>query len=175
MSRLALDPPGRLYVHGIDSGTVAALESWKAQQDADRGCYKSQWQDKHDHVFTHAVHFSKPAQYGVPVRPDWVSRKVREIAAEGGLPALRLHGLRHSWATAALLTGEHLRLVADQLGHADTSVTDRVYMGTVRSAQDAAAGRVAALISGSRGASLEERDRNGTESQPTVVHPLALG
>ena len=68
-----------------------------------------------------------------------------------GLPGLHLHGLRHSWATAALEAGENLRAVADHLGHSDTAVTDSTYTRTVRRVQDAAALRVAALISSTRG------------------------
>jgi len=67
------------------------------------------------------------------------------------LPPLRLHGLRHSCATAALEAGERLRAVADHLGHADTAVTDRTYRHTVRSVQDVTALRVAGLIAGKRG------------------------
>ncbi len=41
-----------------------------------------------------------------------------------GLP---LHCARHTWATRALQAGKNIRWVADQLGHADPSLTLRVY------------------------------------------------
>ena len=52
---------------------------------------------------------------------------------------------------AVLDAGENLRAVADHLGHADTAVTDRTYMHTVRRLQDATALRVADLIASKRG------------------------
>ncbi len=38
-----------------------------------------------------------------------------------------LHGLRHRLATAALSNGAPLKLVAEQLGHATTAITERYY------------------------------------------------
>jgi len=34
-----------------------------------------------------------------------------------------LHGIRHSYATAALAAGEPLKVVAERLGHASTSIS----------------------------------------------------
>jgi integrase len=39
-----------------------------------------------------------------------------------------LHGIRHQAATAAILNGAPLKLVAEQLGHASTAVTERFYV-----------------------------------------------
>ena len=152
----------------LDEAAMAVLEEWREQQKRDRATYRQGWEDDADHVFTHAVRFSKPARYGVPVRPDWVTRAFHKVAARAGLPPLRLHGLRHSWATTAHLNGVTLRAIADQLGHADTSVTDRTYTATLQKVQDEAAAKVAASVTGSRGGGRQEkRDRNGTEGQST--------
>jgi integrase len=110
------------------------------------------WEDEGDHLLTHAVYFTKPPRHGVPVRPDWVTMAFRRLVDGSGLPDLNLHGLRHSWATAAYDAGEPLRAVSDHLGHADTSITDRIYTHAVRRVQDATALRVAALITSKRGA-----------------------
>ena len=113
--------------------------------------YRNVWEDADDHVFTHCGYCASPRRYGVPVGPGWVTAAFRDVQAGSGLPGLHLHGLRHSWATAALEAGENLRAVADHLGHSDTAVTDSTYTRTVRRVQDAAALRVAALISSTRG------------------------
>jgi integrase len=102
-------------------------------------------------VFTHLVYFTRPVRHGVPLAPRWVSGAFQKLLAGSGLPAMHLHSLRHSWATAALEAGEHLRAVADHLGHADTAVTDRTYTHTVRRVQDLTALRVAGLIASKRG------------------------
>ncbi len=43
------------------------------------------------------------------------------------LPHARLHDLRHVHATALLLAGTPVHVVATRLGHADPSITLRVY------------------------------------------------
>ena len=111
----------------LDAGTVYVLRDW---QRRDRLRYGQQWEDTEGHVFTQSVLFTKPVRYGVPVHPRWVTSAFVRVVEESGLPTLHLHGLRHSWATAALEAGEHLRAVADHLGHADTAVTDRTYTHT---------------------------------------------
>jgi integrase len=141
--------------------TVAALRAWKAQQDADRERLGEAWEDGEGHVFTHAVLFTKPVRYGVPVRPDCVTRAFRRIASGAELPPLRLHGLRHSWATTAHLNGVGLQVIADQLGHADVSVTDRTYTATLLSVQEHAATLVEQSIKTTRGGG---SDGGGTES-----------
>lgn len=54
-------------------------------------------------------------------------RVFRPALALAGLRRVRWHDLRHSYATALLSSGEPLRYVSRLLGHADASVTLRVY------------------------------------------------
>ena len=44
--------------------------------------------------------------------------------------ALRLHGLGHSYVTTAAEQGVSSRDIADAVGHADQSVTERYYRST---------------------------------------------
>ena len=48
------------------------------------------------------------------------------------LPLARLHDLRHVHATHLLLAGVPVHVVAERLGHADPSVTLRVYAHVLR-------------------------------------------
>jgi integrase len=136
---------------GLHPNVVAALEEWRVAQFKERQDYGAAWEDHEGHVFTHSMRFSSPIRYGVAVRPDWVSGKFRQFAKGAGLPALRLHGLRHSVATAAIEAGEPLWSVSDMLGHADQSVTDRVYAHTIEYVTAAAAIRVGDRIASARG------------------------
>ena len=52
-----------------------------------------------------------------------------------GIRPLRLHAMRHTWATLALESGKSVRWVADQLGHADPALTLRVYAHAMREAE----------------------------------------
>ncbi|MFI6602997.1 tyrosine-type recombinase/integrase [Nonomuraea sp. NPDC050536] len=55
------------------------------------------------------------------------------------LPHARLHDLRHIHATTLLLAGVPVHVVAARLGHADPSITLRVYAHVVRAAEASAA------------------------------------
>jgi integrase len=58
---------------------------------------------------------------------DSIWRRLRRRAQQEGVRPLRLHDLRHTWATWALESGKSVRWVADCLGHADPALTLRVY------------------------------------------------
>jgi integrase len=44
-----------------------------------------------------------------------------------GLPSIRLHDLRHSYATAALAAGIPAKVVSERLGHATIAITMDTY------------------------------------------------
>ena len=147
----------------LDAETIAVLQEWhKDQQRAQNDCGAA-WEDSEHHVFTHSVVFSRPVRYGVPVRPDWASGAFRRLVTEGKLPALSLHGLRHTWGTAAYEAGEPLRAISEHLGHADTQITDRVYVHHVRAVQDATALRVSELFASKRAAAGNGRAADGRQ------------
>ena len=86
--------------------------------------------------------FASPC--GAPVAVDRAWHAVRKAA---GLPALRLHDLRHSHAAVAVGGGEGLRVVAGLLGHADIKTT----FGYAHLAEDSvfeAANRVSRRLAG---------------------------
>lgn len=56
-----------------------------------------------------------------------VYRVHRKILADLQLPPVTLHGLRHSFATAAVVGGQSVKLVQGALGHAHYAVTADVY------------------------------------------------
>jgi integrase len=64
------------------------------------------------------------------------------------LPPLRLHDLRHTWATLALKAGEHPKVVAERLGHSSTNVTLNTYSYVTKAMASNAAENVAAMIFG---------------------------
>ena len=64
------------------------------------------------------------------------------------LPRLRLHDLRHTWATLALKAGENPKVVAERLGHSSTNVTLNTYSHVTKAMASNAAENVAAMIFG---------------------------
>jgi integrase len=64
-------------------------------------------------------------------------------------PTIRLHDLRHTWATLALAAGVDVTVVARRLGHGSPGTTWATYQHVVSGMQAGAAEKVAALIFGS--------------------------
>jgi len=82
---------------------------------------------------------------GMPHALDRVWRRVRNLA---GLSGLRLHDLRHSYASVAVSGGEELRTVAALLGHAELETT-MGYAHLAEAPLAAAAGRIATKLADS--------------------------
>jgi integrase len=124
---------------GLDQATVEALQAWKRAQAAERLLMGEHWQGE-DRVFVWGD--------GSALHPDVVSKTFARIVKRSGLPALPFHGLRHSWATAALVAGVPVKTVADRLGHSSVQVTLDVYTASVPGLDQAAADTVAGLFDG---------------------------
>jgi len=68
-----------------------------------------------------------------------------KVRTEAGCPDLRMHDLRHSFASAALAQGYTLEQIGELLGHASTQTTKR-YAHLVESTAHAAAARTASAV-----------------------------
>lgn len=64
---------------------------------------------------------------GSHLHPDRGTRRFVQLAKEAGLPRIRLHDLRHSFATLALKSGAHIKVVSELLGHSSPAVTLDIY------------------------------------------------
>jgi integrase len=142
----------------IEPETLKALQDWKQAQAREHEAFKDHWEDNEGYVFTRAVLFRQPHRFGVPVRPDWVTHAFKDLVVSNSLPELNLHGTRHSWATAAVESGEDTHSVANQLGHSDSRVTERIYIHTIQRVQDKTALRVGALLSSNRASAGGQRE-----------------
>jgi integrase len=63
-----------------------------------------------------------------------------KLAVERGKidPPITFHGLRHTWASHAVMNLVPLKVVADNLGHVDTSMVERTYGHWATTAKEAA-------------------------------------
>lgn len=67
-------------------------------------------------------------RYGGPVDGDLFRRRVFRGLLEGaGLPHMRIHDIRHTFASLLLQNGESLHYVKEQMGHASIQTTVDVY------------------------------------------------
>jgi integrase len=82
-----------------------------------------------------------------------IKRLWHAVRIEAKLEGLRLHDLRHSFASVPASGGESLLIIRAMLGHARTATTERyAHLGAdpVRRAADRAAADIGAWLSGSR-------------------------
>jgi integrase len=88
---------------------------------------------------------------GRPYHPEAFSktfdRRLHQPAF-ADLPRIRLHDLRHTWATLALVAGVDVKVVSERLGHASPLITWQTYQHVIKGMQTDAAEKVAALIFG---------------------------
>jgi integrase len=62
-----------------------------------------------------------------PFSSDSVRKALTKCLKDAGLKRMRLHGLRHSYASIRLMRGHTISDVSYQLGHSDISLTFKVY------------------------------------------------
>jgi integrase len=60
---------------------------------------------------------------GTPLHPDTVTSLFQRHVEAAGLARIRLHDVRHSYATAALASGTSPKIVSELLGHANAAFT----------------------------------------------------
>jgi integrase len=80
------------------------------------------------------------------MHPETLSGLFVRQARRAGLPAIRLHDLRHSVASILLARGVHPKVVSDMLGHATIALTLDTYSHVIPSLQQEAANVVAAAV-----------------------------
>lgn len=114
----------------LDAGTVAALRELRKVQAANRLAL-GLGREAAGLVFTWPD--------GTRVLPDYLSKAFLKRQAGLELPRMTLHGTRHSHACTLLRLGVPVHVVAARLGHADASVTLRVYAHAIPADGTAAA------------------------------------
>jgi integrase len=126
----------------IGSATVAALKGWRRLQAEERLLVGAGWRNESDLVVT-AVDGSTP-------NPEAFSNLFHDLAKRAGLRPIRLHDLRHSYATAALAAGVPVKVVSQRIGHADITVTLKVYAHVMPGDDEFAAAQSDALLTDER-------------------------
>lgn len=84
---------------------------------------------------------------GEMYHPDSVVNIHKKILKDAGLPHLRFHDLRHTFATLALQNGIDVKTVSAMLGHYDAGFTLRTYTHATRQMQDEAAQKMGSFMS----------------------------
>jgi integrase len=112
----------------LDTRTVTALRAHRDLSTVSRAAYVFQSGD------------------GQPVNPASFSNTFDRLVARSELPRIRLHDLRHTYATLALRLGTHPVVLSERLGHTSIAVTIDRYSHVIPSIDRDAADVVAQLI-----------------------------
>ena len=151
-----------LMLAGCRFGEIAALEwNWikgrRIHLPDSKSGPRTVWLSSAARAVIDAIpRYSADCPYLFPARPP--TRPIDNIAfqwdcirAEAGLPGLRLHDLRHSWASTATMNGVDMVTIAKLLGHALVETTERYIHLSDRSVADPAdrvSNRIDAALAG---------------------------
>lgn len=102
----------------LDPDTLQALAERRSAYQREREAAGENWQD-FDLIFANLD--------GTPMIPWRLDHTWRALRAGAEVESIRFHDLRHTYASLAIASGMDVRMLAERLGHADASVTLRIY------------------------------------------------
>jgi integrase len=103
----------------LDPVTVDALREFLVRWDE----LKQEFGHAGQHLFCHPD--------GRPIHPDTITEWFARLSWAAGLPPIRPHDVRHSYATASLRAGVPVKVVSERLGHSSVSFTQDTYMHVI--------------------------------------------
>jgi integrase len=122
--------------------TPGAIESLKKHRTAQHQKMLKQgslWRD-HGLVFCSSV--------GTPMGPDnFIKRQYKPLLERAGLPQIRFHDLRHTFASLMMPHVKNPQIVQEMLGHSRISTTLDIYSHLSPDMQEDAVGRFAVVFS----------------------------
>jgi integrase len=120
---------------------VAALKNHRLQQIKDQtnaGTEGFPWLNEWGLVFT--------GEYGSPTSRTALQKEFRRMLRAAGLQRIRIHDLRHSYATLELAAGVSPKVVQESFGHARIGVTLDLYAHVIPAARREAAEALERLL-----------------------------
>lgn len=121
----------------LDQATVAALRRHRVRQSEQRLAWGGVWRD---------TSWVVTSEGGSEANPQTFSKSFVREAEKADLPRIRLHDLRHTWASLALQANISTKIVSQRLGHASIAITldtySHVLPGMDRDAADTVAGAI---------------------------------
>jgi integrase len=80
------------------------------------------------------------------IYPDTIIEQFNRLVKLAQLPRIRLHDVRHSYATIALRSGVHPKIVSTRLGHATVAFTLDTYSADIPDLDQRAAEDIGGLF-----------------------------
>jgi len=122
--------------------SVAHLRKWRSRQREERLAAGPAWVGE-DWIVSKID--------GAPVDPNELSKSFRQFADEIGLPPVRFHDLRHTYAHLARRAGVDIKLIQKSLGHSTAAFTLDVYGHVGADELKEAAAKIERAVWGSAG------------------------
>jgi integrase len=95
---------------------------------------------------------------GRPPHPDTITVRFNKLADATGLPRIRLHDVRHSYATAGRLARVDTKALSQRVGHASVSFTMETYMhGDIEGDREVAHALASVILAGLPGVGAGEQ------------------
>ena len=110
--------------------------------------------------------FPDPVKPEDPVAPNAAYRHMKTLLQRAGLPSIRFHDLRHTFATHALTSGVDAKTLSGILGHTNASFTLDTYTHVTSDMQKQACGIVGGFMEDIFGKELkpwQENEKPATE------------
>ena len=105
--------------------------------------------------------FPNPFDPEQPIAPGTAYNRLKALLKETGLPDIRFHDLRHTFATHAIASGVDAKTLSGILGHTNASFTLDTYTHVTPDMQKAASGIVGGFMEDLLGKGLRPWQRNG--------------
>lgn len=103
----------------LDPFTVDLLRQYLAVLDDERAAFGAGYDTSHSKLMRF--------EDGRRLHADTVTRRFNRLVDLGGVRRIRLHDVRHTYATLALDSGVHAKIVSDRIGHAHEGITVQIY------------------------------------------------
>ena len=88
---------------------------------------QNEWSEKASGAWDNAWNLVFTNELGEHLKQNAIYKAFKKVAASIGLPSTRYHDLRHSYAVASIESGDDIKTVQSNLGHATASFTLDVY------------------------------------------------
>jgi len=98
----------------LDTFTCAELTKLLDLLDKERAAFRGAYPD-HGLLMVN--------EEGRPLHPDTITARFNRLVDHADVPHIRLHDVRHTYATLAMDLGIDPKMLSDRIGHANTSVT----------------------------------------------------
>jgi integrase len=121
----------------------------------------SRFKDEDDLIFAN--------RHGAPLDGVNLSRRqFKDTLRRAGLPEIRFHDLRHTYASLLLTAGVHVKLVSEQLGHSSIAITADRYSHVIDQSYDDATDSLEAVLTTPRPASDVQASDPETVARPSA-------